>query len=149
MKKLLTLLTLTVMVWACSNQKDTEPEAKSEIVMAEFSELALLMKEIHRDAKDWRSTLVAGELVTDSVAIYEALVTSTPTKAEVKGPVFEGYAAAYQEKLDAFLAARDQEMAKSSYNQLVTACVSCHQSYCPGPIPTIEKLYISTASASE
>jgi hypothetical protein len=81
-------------------------------------------------------------LVTDTVAIYEALVTSTPTKPEVKGPVYEGFAANYQEKLNAFLAARELDLASGAYNNLVEACVACHKSYCPGPIPTIEKLYV-------
>jgi len=143
MKKALVLALILAFVWACKEgEKEEETAKKSEVKMVEFSELAMLMKGIHEDAKGWRSKLVSGELVTDSVAIYEALVTSTPTKAEVKGPVYEGFAANYQQKLDAFMAARDLSLAKGTYNNLVEACVACHQSYCPGPIPTIEKLYV-------
>jgi cytochrome c556 len=110
--------------------------------MAEWSELAILMRQIHKDAKLWRAKIVNGELVTDSVAIYSALVESKPTKPEVKGPAFEGMAANYQSQLDAFLAAEDIDLAKSAYNNLVGACISCHQSYCPGPVKTIKKLYV-------
>lgn len=110
--------------------------------MAEFSELAKLMRNIHKDAKQWRSKIVNGEMVTDSVSVYDALVQSTPTKSEVKGPVFERMAANYQTQLDAFLAAKDIDLAKSAYNNLVGACISCHQSYCPGPVKTIKKLYV-------
>lgn len=143
MKKAIVLVLVLSLVWACSQSEEEKITwKKSEVKMAEFSELAILMKAIHEDAKEWRSKLVEGELVTDSVAIFEALITSTPTKAEVKGPVFEGFAANYQEKLDAFLAAKDVNLASGAYNNLVEACVACHQSYCPGPIPTIEKLYV-------
>ena len=143
MKKFIVLSLLLLTVWACSEgEKEAATEEKQEVKMAEFSELALLMKKIHLDAKDWKASLESGEMIEDSIAIYKLLVESTPTKAEVKGPVFEGFAASYQANLDAFLAAEDIDLAKSAYNNLVSTCVTCHQSYCPGPIPTIEKLYL-------
>jgi cytochrome c556 len=145
MKHLSIIFVILLLAWSCSEvtaeKSDGEIE-ETEMKMAEFSELAKLMREIHKDAKQWRSQVVAGQMVSDSVAIYRALVESTPTKEEVQGPVFEGMAANYQSKLDAFLAAENIDLAKSSYNNLVTACISCHQEYCPGPIKTIKKLYV-------
>lgn len=145
MKRLSTLAIIVIVIWSCQeagSQSSQDPEVMSEIKMAEFSELAKLMRDIHKDAKQWRSKIVNGEMVTDSVSVYDALVQSTPTKSEVKGPVFEGMAANYQTQLDAFLAAKDIDLAKSAYNNLVGACISCHQSYCPGPVKTIKKLYV-------
>jgi cytochrome c556 len=145
MKRLSTLVIIVIVIWSCQeagSQSSQDPEVMSEIKMAEFSELAKLMRDIHKDAKQWRSKIVNGEMVTDSVSVYDALVQSTPTKSEVKGPVFEGMAANYQTQLDAFLAAKDIDLAKSAYNNLVGACISCHQSYCPGPVKTIKKLYV-------
>ncbi|MFT4771391.1 MAG: cytochrome c556 [Cryomorphaceae bacterium] len=145
MKRLSTLVIIVIVIWSCQeagSQSSQDPEVMSEIKMAEFSELAKLMRNIHKDAKQWRSKIVNGEMVTDSVSVYDALVQSTPTKSEVKGPVFEGMAANYQTQLDAFLAAKDIDLAKSAYNNLVGACISCHQSYCPGPVKTIKKLYV-------
>lgn len=145
MKHLLIIVGVLFLVWSCSEMTEEKAEEtieETEIKMAEFSELAQLMRQIHKDAKQWRKQIVNGQTVTDSVAIYKALVESTPTKAEVQGPVFEGMAANYQTQLNAFLAARDIDLAKSSYNNLVTACISCHQEYCPGPVKTIKKLYV-------
>ena len=145
MKRLSTLTLLIALIWSCSETGTAsieEPMAKAEVQMAEWSELAKLMRQIHKDAKDWRKQIVNGELVNDSVEIYKELVESTPTKSEVKGPVFEGMAANYQTQLDAFLAAKDIDLAKSAYNNLVGAFISCHQSYCPGPVKTIKKLYV-------
>lgn len=145
MKHLSILCAILLIVWSCT---ETESPAKmdqaavAEIKMAEFSELAKLMRQIHKDAKSWRKQIVDGELVTDTVSIYTALIESTPTKEEVQGPVFEGMAANYQVQLDAFLSAEDIDLAKSAYNNLVGTCISCHQSYCPGPVKTIKKLYV-------
>ncbi|MCZ4409614.1 hypothetical protein O3Q51_12395 [Cryomorphaceae bacterium 1068] len=145
MKQLTILLTILVFIWSCSEVSEETAQAPVEqvaIMTPEFSELANLMKQIHKDAKNWRKQIVNGEMVIDSVSIYDALIESTPTKPEVKGPVFEGMAANYQSQLDAFLAAEDIDIAKSAYNNLVGACISCHQSYCPGPVKTIKKLYV-------
>lgn len=145
MKRFGILLTLVLIVFACAENQDDKAKSKSEMKMAEFSELALLMKEIHEDAKKWRAKLEAGENPSDTLQIYEKLVTSTPTKAEVKGPVFESFASLYQARLDSMFYAGDLNVAKDAYNDLISSCVDCHGQYCPGPIPTIEKLYISEA----
>ncbi len=130
-------------VFACAENQEDKAEPQKEMKMAEFSELALLMKEIHEDAKKWKADLEAGEQPVDSIKIYEKMVSSTPTKAEVKGPVFEGFAAMYQARLDSLFHAGELDMAKDAYNNLISSCVDCHGEYCPGPIPTIKKLYIS------
>lgn len=145
MKRLAILLLLLLIVFACAENQVDKAESQKEMKMAEFSELALLMKEIHEDAKKWKAEIEAGEQPTDSLKIYEKMVTSTPTKSEVKGPVFEGFAAMYQARLDSLFHAGELDMAKDAYNDLIASCVDCHGEYCPGPIPTIEKLYISEA----
>lgn len=139
------LLSVLLVVFACAENQEDKGETQGDMKMAEFSELALLMKEIHEDAKKWKTELEAGQRPTDSLKIYEEMVTSTPTKAEVKGPVFEGFAYMYQARLDSLFHAGELDMAKDAYNNLISSCVDCHGEYCPGPIPTIEKLYISEA----
>ncbi|MCH2213743.1 MAG: hypothetical protein MK086_01095 [Flavobacteriales bacterium] len=145
MKGVLGLVVLISLVFACSQSESKKPDngrAAPQRKMAEVSELAALMKQIHIDAKDWRQQLLGGEVVSDSLSIYNLLVNSTPTDSTVTGPVYRGMAANYQSKLNDFLTAKEIDLAKSSYNNLVTACVSCHHEYCPGPVPTIKKLYL-------
>ncbi len=135
------------------NQEDKNQETaerkSSDMVMAEDSELAVLMREIHEDAKQWRKSLEKGELVKGDAEIYTEMVESTPTNKNVQGPAFEGFSKYYQERLSAFMAATDLEAGKEAYNGLVSACVQCHQNYCHGPIPTIEKLYISDLQSGD
>jgi hypothetical protein len=143
MRYLLLPALLVATVWSCgTDQAPTTQREASTMKMAQVSELALLMKEMHVQAKGWREMLLNEDLPHADVELYTRLVGSTPTNANVKGPVFEGFSANYQQQLDAFLQARSIDLARAQYNNLVRSCVQCHQSYCHGPIPTIEKLYI-------
>lgn len=143
MKTIWVLFFIGLVMWACTQVESptTPPADSSELKLAEWSELALLMRDIHEDAKDWRASIGAGDLIQDSLAIYDIMVNSTPTDGLVAGPVFEGFSQHYQTSLDSFLLAGNIELAKVKYNNLVTSCISCHQEYCPGPIKTIKKLY--------
>lgn len=143
MKTTAILVFIGFLVWACANT-DTEmaPEInKTEIKMAEWSELALLMRDIHEDAKSWRKAIDNGTFEQDSIAIYKLLVESSPTDEDVEGPVYEGFAKNYQIALDSLMEAKNIDLAKAKYNNLVTSCITCHQTYCPGPVKTIRKLY--------
>ncbi len=112
------------------------------------SELALVMRAVHEEAKGWRADLESGAMPLDTVEIYEALVKSTPTKPDVGGPVFDSFAQMYQHAVDSFLLAPNIDVGKAKFNNLVDACLSCHQSYCPGPMPTIRKLKVKETLAS-
>lgn len=141
------LILIAGLILACTNENDKTEVldthlATTEVKMAEWSELAILMRRIHKGAKQWKKMLEAGELVTDSANIYKQLVESTPTDKSVKGPAFEAFAMNYQQALNDFIEANDMVMAKEKYNNLVSTCISCHQSYCPGPVKTIKKLYL-------
>ncbi len=133
-------------VYACSSDKGKDDAlANTTMKMTQPSELALLMKEIHVNAKNWRDDLMQGKLPADSTEIYNRIVGSTPTNPNVTGPVFDGFSMNYQGALDGFLEANNIDLAREAYNNMVTACIQCHQSYCTGPIPTIKKLYVKAS----
>lgn len=142
MKTYLTFGLILFIVFACGTEVKEEPKTTPQAPKA--SELALLMRDIHANSKDWRASIISGDFETDSLYLFDALTQSTPTKAEVGGPAYEGFAAHYQQKLDSLMGIRDLSAAPEAYNNLVSACIQCHQSYCPGPVRTIEKLYISS-----
>ena len=109
------------------------------------SELALLMRKIHDDAKGMRASLVHEETVLIYDPSIEFIVNATPTRAEVQGPEFEAFARYYIEKTQKAV----EKGSFKDYNLMVEACVACHQEFCPGPIKTINKLKIKTASSSQ
>lgn len=143
MKRIVIVALIMLLVWACADQsaENTNQNNKTEMKMAEWSELALLMRDIHEDAKSWRTAIDNGTFEKDSIDIYKLLVESTPTDEDVEGPVFEGFAQNYQIALDSLMQAKNIDLAKVKYNNLVTACITCHKTYCPGPVKTIKKLY--------
>jgi hypothetical protein len=147
MKNVSILVIILAFVWACGNTEQSEStksiENNEEIVMYEDSELAVLMRGIHENAKIWRDSLVNGSVVLDSIEIYSALTQSVPTDSGVVGPLYNGLAQNYQIALNDFLSAEDIQLAKKSYNNLVSACLSCHGEFCPGPMKTIRKLKVA------
>ena len=136
---------------ACSSDKPSEQgeteSAESSMKMAEDSELALLMRHMHEEAKKLKLAVEEGKEIVPDTAIYSRLVSSEPTNANVSGPVFEGFSRHYAEQMRSFAEASDPSDARKKFNGLVSSCVQCHQSYCTGPIPTIEKLYVDAEPA--
>ena len=133
------------LVWACASTDTPKApdDTNTQVTTNDASELAMLMRTIHEDAKSWRETIESGDLVSQEIDIYQKMVESTPTKPEVKGPAFEGFAKHYQMQIDSLTAAKDITLAADAYNNLVSSCITCHDSFCPGPVKTIKKLYIS------
>lgn len=145
MKTLKVVFILAAVVWACANTDSANRDAEiaTKLNDEKWSELAMLMRQMHTDAKTWRDSLLNGKMIDETAGIYEALISSTPTDSSVSGPVFNGFALNYQLQLDSLLHAQDANLSKVAYNNLVTACITCHQEYCPGPVKTIRKLYFS------
>jgi cytochrome c5 len=144
MKATLIIFAVIILAWACGESPAPAPIAapKTEMKMAEVSELAALMKSMHEDAKIWRKAAIEGRTINDTVDFYAALTTNEPTKEGIQTPAYNAMARYYQDQLDGFLETGKTALSAKGYNNLVKACVACHQGYCTGPIPTIEKLYI-------
>lgn len=102
------------------------------------SELALLMRFVHDQAKLLKGDLVKGQDLPDYNNDIEFITTANPTRPSVQGPEFESFARYYIEKNKNVF----EEPGKQSYNDMVESCVACHNEFCPGPVRTIKKLII-------
>ena len=132
---LFSLLLLALFLFTCDAKKmKVEPSAVSQ-----DSELALLMRSIHEDAKSMRQLIQQKEVSLEPSSEFDFILAATPTKENVQGPEFEAMARYYLQKNEIMLNDPDQY----TYNEMVESCVACHQSFCPGPIKTIQKLYIN------
>ena len=137
MKGIFTLLILAVIAslfYMC----DMNNEELRTVYEPQDSELALLMREIHIQAKDIRPLIEKNEELPEYDNSIDFIVEATPTKENVKGPKFEAMAKYYLQKTDSLYIHPDKE----SYNEMVESCIVCHQSFCPGPVKTIKKLII-------
>lgn len=141
MKTARVLIIMGLLAWACAEIDATNKSTSVNDQSPQWSELALLMRKMHEDAKLWRDSIASGMVSVSQKPIYEQMISATPTDSAVTGPVFESFALNYQNYLDSFLLANNVELSKIKYNNLITACIDCHQQYCPGPIKAIKKLY--------
>lgn len=126
-------------MYACNEQEQDVNEKKSALVMAEDSELALLMRQMTEETDSIRAAVLAGEDHELWSRIRE-LHTAKPTDASSSGPVFEGFAAAFIGAVEEMQAADTAHT--QYYNDVINRCMDCHQQFCPGPMKRIRKFYV-------
>lgn len=119
--------------------KETKALKKSDGILYVPSELALLMRGMYDNMKLAGEYLEKGEVVPDSLLTgYETITTATATNPDEIGPKFQGFAKGWLMEVETMKSNQTQD----NYNAIMNACVNCHKSYCPGPIPKIKKLRI-------
>jgi hypothetical protein len=100
------------------------------------SELALLMRGFVDDLKAARADVVAGRAVTPRWSVHRRMRCAWPTSLAERDARYDALAVAYLEQRRALDAHADTE----TYNRVLSGCLACHESMCPGPIELIEGL---------
>ncbi len=110
----------------------------SELRSEGASELATLMRTMKSDLEAARGSIEAGQRIPPMYARHRKLRCAWPTGLEDRNPVFEASAIAYLQLVRAL----DEKPAdlRTAYEGVVTGCLACHATSCPGPITAIEKL---------
>lgn len=106
------------------------------------SELALLMREMHEQAKLLKLLLVNGEDIDQYEADVDFILEAEPTRPSVQGDEFESFARYFLKTNKEIY----QNPGIDNYNIMVESCVACHKEFCPGPVRTIQKLRIKVPS---
>ena len=120
----------------CDKQgsKTTRSEKKT---VAQTSELTSLMRLMEKDLNQTKMALVKGEakaLMKD----YSAIVTAKMSEGLSKSSQYDENASALLYRFVEFDARRDIP----SFNNIVTACVHCHEQLNKKPLKRIQKLYL-------
>lgn len=131
---------------ACSsNQPETEPSATEneewQAEMYEPSELVIIMRQMYDENFALKAQIEAGEVPAEVPAKYREMLTAKSTDSDDLGEPFHSMAITYLANYETLTQA-DSATAVKKYNVVVESCIACHQNYCLGPIPKIEKLYI-------
>lgn len=106
------------------------------------SELALLMREMHEQAKLLKLLLINGEGIDQYETNVDFILEAEPTRPSVKGETFESFARYFlKSNKDIY-----QNPGIENYNVMVESCIACHKEFCPGPVRTIQKLSIKDPS---
>jgi hypothetical protein len=109
------------------------------ISMRSESQLSILMRKMTDDIRKVRRKVEMGKKIPEFYKSYTQLYSAEASTTSKKGDQFAGYAEAFLKQCSRLKeSAADQR--KSEYNELVTRCIRCHETYCPGPLTMLKKL---------
>ena len=108
------------------------------------SELALFMRDLYADFEQASETYKKGEFPSfDAEYNIEDIYTAHPTDTTIKGPGYDAMSYSFLHQVKSYFTLSDPEASdKELFNNMITACIDCHQVYCPGPIKKIQKLHL-------
>ena len=123
-----------------ATNNDTSCKKEKKFEMYELSEMASLMEQMYAYNLQIKNKIEKEEPVGEFPEFFNKIYTAKFTDSSDKDPFFD-------EKAKAFIAAQNliysvPKNVKQNFNNVVTACITCHQGKCGGPIPKIKKLYL-------
>jgi lipopolysaccharide export LptBFGC system permease protein LptF len=127
-----------------NNEKSNNTKKKGNFTNPnKDSELTLVMRDIFDKTERIKKSLANNEQLPTWYSNYidelKKIHTATSTDTTIKESTFY----AFIDLLNRNAIELKQNTNKENYNQLVNSCIKCHQSYCPGPIVKIKKLYLN------
>jgi hypothetical protein len=124
--------------FSCSNQEKQNTKATS--FPNKDSVLAILMRDVVENTVKLKNQIVNGEKI-DFFMEFEKLHTAIPTDSDVRDDGrFTSFADSYISTIKELI--NSEEDKTSLYNNMIQACVRCHEQICPGPVKRIKKLRI-------
>ncbi|SNS20340.1 hypothetical protein SAMN06295967_10584 [Belliella buryatensis] len=101
--------------------------------------LALLMRDMFLDLEQIKEEITDGNKIKSYLKKHQELLTAKPTDPKVKTEQFNTMGMAYLANLRA-LEESSEEALLDNYKSVVSTCLACHTSYCPGPVKRINLL---------
>jgi hypothetical protein len=145
MRKILTIsfiLGLITLVSCGGPEQETAPKETWTPELDQPSELAQIMRDMHKEATNRKHSLEQGQLDPTLSETLFSMITAHPTKPHMKGEGFEPYAKSFIGIYNQIHGAEEIGVQIQAHNNMVDACIACHTQFCDGPISRIEKLYV-------
>ena len=145
MKKLL-LISVLIGFYSCQKKEQKTPETanscskENKFDVYQLSEMASLMEQMYAYNLQIKDRIVKGDTIGKYPEFFNKIFTAKFTDTTDKDPFFDEKASAYIKAQK--LIYSDSKNVKQHFNEGVTACISCHEGKCGGPIPKIKKLFI-------
>lgn len=134
------LLVFTLVLLGCKKSQE-EPEEKQALIMAERSEMALLMNEMYAFNESIKQQIVDGALSTSYPEKFDNIHSAVLTDPSARDLNFESFSKLFLEAQKELFESPQEELI-TRYNKAINVCISCHNVKCVGPIPRIKKLLI-------
>lgn len=142
MRKLSILILGSIFFLSCDTaKKETPKNNEEELVMYEFSEMALLMEEMYKTNEDLKKKILNKEAIGDFSDKFLNIHSAVLTNPKDRDASFEIFSKAFVENQQAIFSASPEEV-RDQFNLMVNSCIACHKTTCSGPIPRIKKLLI-------
>ena len=142
MRKLTILIIGCFFFLSCTTTKKEAPKNNDEeLVMYEFSEMALLMEEMYQANEDLKKKIIKKEAIGDFSDKFLNIHSAVLTNPNHRDANFEIFSKAFVDNQQAIFSASPEDV-KDQFNLMVNSCVACHKTTCSGPIPRIKKLLI-------
>lgn len=134
---------LLAVFFVCLGCKKAEekPEVKQDLIMAERSEMALLMNEMYDYNERIKQQIIDGTLSEGYSEKFDNIHSAVLTDDSDRDLNFEAFSKLFLEAQKKIFEAPQDELVLR-YNNAINACISCHNVKCHGPIPRIKKLLI-------
>jgi len=144
MKKSLLLFFLFSLL-SCNKKGDTQEcettkKSGKEFEMYQMSEMAALMESMYIENEKLKERIKNGDTIGPFPSHFLNIHKAVMTDESDHDQFFKEQATLFIKSQE--LIYKDPKNAKQHFNAGITACVSCHQVKCGGPIPKIKKLYI-------
>lgn len=144
MKKILLLISIFFFLSCNKNAEKAECKTSNksgkEFEMYQMSEMAALMESMYIENEKLKERIKKGDTIGKFPSHFLNIHKAVMTDESDNDQFFKEQAALFIKSQE--LIYKDPKNAKQHYNEGITACVSCHQVKCGGPIPKIKKLYI-------
>jgi hypothetical protein len=144
MKQILLIasLLLFIAIYACKETDKSEQEEKPKVQMAKETPMQMGMRAMESEMKLIKEKLLNGDSLTASDFRGLKLVFEAESSDDINGQEkFQAHSNAFLESYNSIQAAMPDEKTMI-YNLAVENCITCHKSYCPGPVRRIAKLKI-------
>jgi cytochrome c553 len=139
MRLLYLTLILCFVVFGCKSNE--EEKQKKVLVMAETSEMALLMNEMYVYNESIKGQIIEGTLNNEYPEKFDNIHSAVLTTPSDRDLNFESFSKLFLEAQKELFESPEEDLI-IQYNKTINACISCHNVKCVGPIPRIKKLLI-------
>jgi hypothetical protein len=135
-------LTLSCQSESKSNHTEVPIREKAVVNPNGDSELSLLMRSMTDFMEKSKGNLEKGLDIQDCPEEFVRLSTAKETEGIIRDRNhFNAYSDQWLSDLEKMCSSKGQEQVQA-YEQLRVSCLNCHQSYCQGPIPKIQRLTV-------
>lgn len=126
---------LLVVLMATSSFKTKQAEDLSALMDRITKETKLLKKQID-------SGKTNGKIFRNYGDDYQTILTANPSDPSKKGEQFNDFALSFLKETERLRTSKEDGI-KKQYNAVITACINCHSTYCPGPITMLKKMKVA------